>query len=60
MPIFELKGGNSIGKNEFKKQPDKQLKDELDRVVGQPGKDDIIFVHLPNPGTCVYYRGTWY
>lgn len=59
--VFKIKGGQLDKKNFTEVSADSPRIAELEKAAGgKPGSDDIIFVHMPNPGTCVYYRGSWY
>jgi len=59
--VFKIKAGQLDKKNFTEVPSGNPIIVELEKAAGgRPGADDVIFVHMPNPGTCVYYRGTWY
>ncbi|MGE5839496.1 MAG: hypothetical protein ACM34H_06145 [Deltaproteobacteria bacterium] len=62
--VFKMnKKTGAVEKDEFAKLPTPEQLKEIRRALGlaenqDPGADDIIFYHSPNPGTC-YWVGYW-
>jgi hypothetical protein len=59
--VFKMnKKTGAIEKNEFIKEPTPEQLKEIRQALGgkDPGAEDVIFFHSPNPGTCVWV-GYW-